>query len=586
MRALIQRLVPTTVPDAGGSTPTAAEEQAAIVLDAKHRAEARRLLPTEIEEVSEMPWLAPPQGPGLVAGPGTRKLVDAAGRLGPRLAGPVASYARDPATEAGPPSFVLGKLDDPDGRITVRGDGLLEVTRFRRIPQRAKKGQPKPPDKVVPDTAIVDLQGARIAKPPKPEDIGAAFYDAALKAVENEKAGQVLGELRASKTALKSGDPTAEPMALGEFVSEATSGTYWQFSYFDKAGTRPTELLKKVTAAFDQLRAEFGEWGAPLAMLGVDQQQRARAFAAKLQPGLFTAVAAAQSELDQATSEQDAAKKKVDAAKTELAALKARKSVPKEERAAYKDELTAAQTRSAAAGKRLSEADTAVKVKTRIVDGLAKERDTFVTTITWILDPSASATERATATVGWLCNVLSYYLYGKAVGLIPADTDFKDYYLAEVKKGDIIYWVGTESSGVYWGQGSWKWEQERNLIRLDDPNAKPKTPTTPEIPPKPIGDPSRQDQLRAFLASGANVALSWQDFKHTPPEKPHHFIPIVKDDHGVWRNMDQTSSEFRRRGGITDWGRVYRIDVDKALYQKPPSGTSAAAPAAPVPVAP
>jgi hypothetical protein len=45
-------------------------------------------------------------------------------------------------------------------------------------------------------------------------------------------------------------------MTLGAFVSEATAGDYVQRAYLGK-DNKPTELLKKVTAAFDQLRSEF-----------------------------------------------------------------------------------------------------------------------------------------------------------------------------------------------------------------------------------------------------------------------------------------------------------------------------------------
>ena len=112
---------------------------------------------------------------------------------------------------------------------------------------------------------------------------------------------------------------------------------------------------------------------------------------------------------------------------------------------------------------------------------------------------------------------------------------------------------------MYWGEGSWKWETQRRLVKLDDTTSKPA---------KPIGDPSRSDQLRQFLASDANVALSHQDLTNTPPKGPHHFLPIVRGDDGVWRNMDHTSSAFARRGAITDWGRVFQLEVDEDLYKK------------------
>ena len=57
---------------------------------------------------------------------------------------------------------MLGSLDDPDGRITVTADGLLEVMKTKRVQPKAKKGHPPPPPKVTHDTALVDLQGKTI----------------------------------------------------------------------------------------------------------------------------------------------------------------------------------------------------------------------------------------------------------------------------------------------------------------------------------------------------------------------------------------------------------------------------------------
>lgn len=552
--ALLQRL--TTE-----STPTAAQEQAELHADAQGRADARRLLPAELDEVGAMAALAPPQGPGIVLGAGTKKLLDAVGRLGSRLGGPASSYVRDPATEAGPPSFVLGKLEDPDGRITVTADGLLEVTKTKRTPVKGKKGQ----FKVSHDTATVDLQGKKLTLPKKGSATD-SFLGEAQKAVEAEKQAEVLGALRGSETQVRSGDEDAEPMTLGAFVSEATAGEYVQRAYLGK-DNHATELLKKVTAAFDQLRAEFDASKPPpvpeaaAAGPAPTHEQLAKAFAAKLQPTLFMTTATAQSELDQRTAEQTSAQADVDSTKAALTALKGRaKTVAKADKAAYNKDLAAAQSKAGEAAKRLSAAKRAVAQQKPIVAGLVDQRDKFVTTITWILDPSASSEQRAAPTVGALCNVLSYFLYAKAIGLIPAETDFKDYYLAEVKAGNIRWFKGQEhASGVYWGEGSWKWEAQRRLVKLDDPNG---------TPAKPLGDPSRSDQLRTFLASDANVALSHQDLANTPPKGAHHFLPIVRGDDGVWRNMDHTSSSFARRGGITDWGRVFQLEVDEDLYKK------------------
>ena len=156
--------------------------------------------------------------------------------------------------------------------------------------------------------------------------------------------------------------------------------------------------------------------------------------------------ATAQSELDQRTAEQTSAQAEVDSTKAALTALKGRaKTVAKADKAAYNKDVAAAQTKAGEAAKRLSAAKRAVAQQKPIVAGLVDQRDKFVTTITWILDPSASSEQRAAPTVGALCNVLSYFLYAKAIGLIPADTDFKDYYLAEVKAGNIRWFKGSRA---------------------------------------------------------------------------------------------------------------------------------------------
>jgi hypothetical protein len=37
---------------------------------------------------------------------------------------------------------------------------------------------------------------------------------------------------------------------------------------------------------------------------------------------------------------------------------------------------------------------------------------------------------------------------------------------------------------------------------------------------------------------------------------------------GPGTKMDHTSSACARRGGITDWGRVFQIEVDEDLYKE------------------
>ena len=326
-------------------------------------------------------------------------------------------------------------------------------------------------------------------------------------------------------------------------------------------------------SAFTSLRTEFEAYKAslavPLALGGgrPTHEQFARMFAAKLQPAIFSAAALAQSELDQATAALATATAEASSAGDALKALKARKGVPKPE----KDAATA---RKSAADRSVKAVAATVKQRKGALKLRSAQRETFYRTIAWILDPAAEPEKRAAMSVGGLCNVITFFLYGKAVGVIPPETDFQDYYLAEVKAARIRYHKGDEHEGVLWGEGSELWAEQRDLERYEDPDLKLDRRARAD----PMTHESRRAELDAFLKSGANVALTHQDLKEPASGKPHHFLFIVKVD-GVWRNIDHTSSSFLRRGSITDWNRVYRIEVDASLMRAaaptPPSARPA-----------
>jgi hypothetical protein len=574
--AMIQRLSPAQGPIApeaepGGNLASAAEEAAGLAAEAQRRANARRLLPAEIEELDVLPALIRAQGPGLVLGTGTTKLLNAVDGLGSKRAGATSAYVRDPASAGALPSFVLGSLDDPDGRITVTADGLLEVMKTKRVQPKAKKGQPPPPPKVTHDTALVDLKGKTI-KLSENTVVGELFLSQAQTAVESEARDKILKLLRESDAPVQGGSEDDTHLTLGELVAEAASGVYTQRKTVGSGvNERDSDLLLKVKGAFDELYAEFKAWQPPAPEGSIpDADALARAFAAKLQPTLFSTTAAAQAELDQVAAALATAQAEAAAAKAALTALKG-KTVAKAERAAHTEAVKAAQERKSAADKAVTAAKSLVKSRTRSREGLVAERDKFAATIAWILSPSEDTRKtRAGKTVGSLCNVLSFYLSGKAIGLVPAEMDFKDYYLAEIKAGRIRYYKSSSSEGVFWGEGSTKWEQDRNLIRLQDDDG--------DDVAEAIGDPSRRAELEAFLAGDHNVAITHQDLNHTPPVAPHHFMLIVKGPDGVWRNMDHTSTSFRRRGAITDWNRVFRIEVDAALIAQARSEVGSAGP--------
>jgi hypothetical protein len=575
--AMIQRLQPADVPNAqqpGGDISSRAEEEAAIYTAALRRANARRLLPEEVDEVATMQALDRPVGPGLVLGPGTRKLLAAVDGLGKKYrVGTTAGYKRDPASEGGLPVFVSGDPDNPDGRIAVTADGLLEVMKKTTTQPKGTKGKPAPPPVVTHETALLDLQGTRITFAAR-EDIAGAILAQERSKEERAVQERVLTVLKASDAQV-AGGPADAGWTLGALVTAVTSNEYFQVSYLNKKKGIQSELLKDVIAAMDTLRAEFASFKAPTLAATTpggsvpSHEAFARAFAEKLQPTLFLAASAAQSQLDLSTAAKAAADAEAASAKAALAVLKARKGVPKAEQDAHKQAVKEAATKYSAADSAAKAAKSEMGEDKARLAGLVQEREKFANTILWILDPAKTTEQRAAASAGSLCNVLSYFLYGKAVGVVPPDMDFRDYYLAEVKAARVRYYVGRDAVGVFWGEGSTWWVEQRDLIRMEDPDLK--APRKEGDPP-PVIDrmthSTRRAELDAFLASGANVALTWQDLKNPMPREPHHFLLIVKGPDGVWRNLDHVTTDWRRRGAMTEWDRVFRIETDRRLIEE------------------
>jgi len=138
------------------------------------------------------------------------------------------------------------------------------------------------------------------------------------------------------------------------------------------------------------------------------------------------------------------------------------------------------------------------------------------------------------------CNVISYYLYGRAIGKIPENLLFSDYFIGELRKGRISVEKGrlTEIEAPYLGVGSGAWRAELGIT-------KPVVHKT-----IPVSAKSRKNKLREFLGSGVRLANSWQNPRGDG--KPNHFLLIAKDKNGVWRNMDHTYRSPERRGGYTN----------------------------------
>ncbi len=159
----------------------------------------------------------------------------------------------------------------------------------------------------------------------------------------------------------------------------------------------------------------------------------------------------------------------------------------------------------------------------------------------------------ASNTAGKLCNVISYYLIGRALGKI--DLSFPDYYRREVSVGRIGLGGSGSKRGVYMGAGSTAWEKNLGLKRDRSKETS-----------APVNDTAkRPGELDRFLVSNVHTAISWQDTDNDG--KPNHWFLIVKDPEGRWRNADHTSSQLARRGNETDFGNVYGLAYDAAAQQ-------------------
>jgi hypothetical protein len=178
-----------------------------------------------------------------------------------------------------------------------------------------------------------------------------------------------------------------------------------------------------------------------------------------------------------------------------------------------------------------------------------------------------TADDVARATAGPLCHVIAYFLYGKLTKKTVGETDTDKELVVELsdflRKGIQSGYIGLETQTrggtwkelviefPYWGidvrgeigQTEWK-------LKEIDNKGKPLTP----------------GQISKFLRTNANLAISHQDIDGKG--YAHHFMLIVKDNEGIWRNMDHTDSRFFHRGGETDFSRVYRINYDETAVRE------------------
>lgn len=496
----------------------ATQEEAQMAAEARKQAATRFLSPEEIKEVSLLKSLADVQAKD--AGPGVRELATAIAVLAKYLPGKLDEYK---LSVSGSDLVFTGG----GARVTVTSLGILRV-------DAAKKHKPTEAPSGWTKQGQFDLRGISISGTLK--DPASEFVEQELGKIEKAEQKRVLAELTASETKVATTVDKANPLTLSALVKDATSGLYLQNS--------KSELVGEVAAGFTDIRARFDAVSKTPIDPGSDRQHRIEAFADSIiGRGVIPAIEAKEKELVTLTGERDAADQRIASLGENLKAANAANDKAK----AVGKELGAEKSKKVKLVKKISAVEATKKP-------LIAQRDKFRSDLGYILDSSRSPEDLAKATVGGLCNVLSYYLYGKAIGVLAEATPFSQYYAEQVLAGNVTR-QSKDSTGVNWGAGSAKWRAQRGMTELGGGAVA-------------VGDPSRRSELDTFLASGANVALSHQDLDGNPPSKPHHFLLIVKGDDGTWRNLDHTSSKYRHRGGPTDWQRVFKLTVDKGLIDQ------------------
>jgi hypothetical protein len=163
-----------------------------------------------------------------------------------------------------------------------------------------------------------------------------------------------------------------------------------------------------------------------------------------------------------------------------------------------------------------------------------------------------------------LCFVVSHYLYGRLTKKIPKEKPFSEWYVERLLSGHI-------SARKY-------------------PEDKPKGSKEGTEPPKTVGVgffmgagwfQELRDQwgmeeggVKDLEDSGARLAISHQDTKGKRTT-PNHWLLIVKDDAGVWRNMNHASSETEWHSAPTRWENVYNLFYNPHAEATAPSATPA-----------
>ena len=158
-----------------------------------------------------------------------------------------------------------------------------------------------------------------------------------------------------------------------------------------------------------------------------------------------------------------------------------------------------------------------------------------------------------------LCNVISYWEYGKVTG--KDDRNFYQFYEDELMKGNI---GNVDKNGkvtnLYDGEGTGEWDQTYKLKREDNGHKETFIDDNGNEKTKYVYDSTvrKDDEVKKLNDSGKNTAIFWVNYggDHAGEQKGHHFVLAKKGSDGTWYNYDHSNT--KRRGEV-DWSQVWQI---------------------------
>jgi hypothetical protein len=149
----------------------------------------------------------------------------------------------------------------------------------------------------------------------------------------------------------------------------------------------------------------------------------------------------------------------------------------------------------------------------------------------------------ANNTASGACNAIAYYLLAASAG--KETRTFQQFFTDELRHGNISLGhiqrrEGGRTitvTGAFKATGSGNWDKKYRIHR----------------------EANLSQAQRNLGNNEITFAIVYYDTGRKPDGYPDHFFIIQKNSRGEWINQDHASSNPARRGGATDWNRVYEV---------------------------